>query len=264
MVKKMLLIIALALLVISVGAVGCTGDFGFPTTPEAVPESSEALPASGNMIISQQNTGIWVTGEGKVSVVPDVASLSLGVEAQALTVAEAQAQAAGAMVAVMDVLDDYDIADKDIKTQRLSIQAVKRWDNGTETLLGYRVTNMVAVKIRQMDDTGVIIDAVAEAGGDYTRINSISFVVDDPTAYYEEAREKAMEDAEARAEQLAYLAGVNLGKPTYVNESGGYTPVPREYYAAVSEAAPAPATSPISPGETEISLTVQVVYSIIE
>ena len=262
--RKILLVISLALVVISVGAIGCTGDFGFPGSPEALPESPEALPAGGNIILSQQNTGIWVTGEGKVSVVPDVANLSLGVEAQAETVAEAQAQATGAMVAVMDVLDDYGIAKKDIKTQRFSIQAVKRWDNGTETLLGYRVTNIVAVKIRELDDTGVIIDAVAEAGGDYTRINSISFVVDDPTDYYEEAREKAMEDAEAKAQQLADLAGVDLGKPTYVNESGAFIPVPREYYMAVPEAAPAPAPSPISPGETEIRLTVQVVYSIIE
>lgn len=262
--RKILLAISLALVVISVGAIGCTGDFGFPGTPEALPESPEVLPAGGNIILSQQNTGIWVTGEGKVSVVPDVANLSLGVEAQAETVAEAQAQAAEAMVAVMGVLDDYGIAKKDIKTQRFSIQAVKRWDNGEEILLGYRVTNIVVVKIRELDDTGAIIDAVAEAGGDYTRINSIGFTVDDPTDYYEEAREKAMEDAEAKAEQLADLAGVDLGKPIYINESGGYIPVPREYYVGVPEAVPAPAPSPISPGETEISLTVQVVYSIIE
>ena len=164
----------------------------------------------------------------------------------------------------MAVLDDKGVAEKDIKTQYFSIYSVRRWENDKEILVGYRVTNMVSVKIRKMDDTGVIIDAVAEAGGDYTRINSISFTVDNPSDYYEEAREKAMEDAEAKAQQLADLAGVDLGKPTYVNESGAFIPVPREYYMAVPEAAPAPAPSPISPGETEIRLTVQVVYSIIE
>ena len=256
--RSLLLIVSLVLAVITVGAIGCAGDFGFPEAQQ-LPE----LPESGNTILSQQNTGIWVTGEGKVSVIPDVAILTLGIEVQAETVAEAQAQATEAMVAVMDVLDDYGIAEKDIKTQRFSIQPVKRWDNGQEILLGYRVNNMVTVKIRQVDDTGVIIDAVAEAGGDYTRINSISFTVDDLTAYYEEAREKAIDDAETKAEQLAELAGVDLGKPTYFNESGGFIPVPREYYMAVPEAVPAPAPSPpISPGETEIRLTVQVVYSI--
>lgn len=254
--RKLLLAISLALVTITVGAVGCYGDFGFPE--QELPE----LPESGNIIINQQNTGIWVTGEGKVSVIPDVAILNLGVEAQAETVAEAQQQAAETMEAVMAVLDEQGIAKKDIKTQYFSIYPVKRWEKDKEILVGYRVTNMVMVKIRNVDDTGIIIDAVAEAGGDYTRINSISFTVDDPADYYEEAREKAMDDAEAKAEQLAKLAKVDLGKPTYISEGGGYIPVPREYYL---EGGPVPApapTTPISPGETEVRLTVQVVYSI--
>ena len=254
--RKILLTVSLALIAISVVAIGCTGDLGFP-------ESTPALPEGGDIVLSQQSTGIWVVGEGTVSVVPDVARLNLGVEAQAGAVTEAQGQAAEAMAAVMTVLDDYGIADKDIQTQRFSIQPVRRWDNGKETLLGYRVTNIVAVKIREMDDTGAIIDAVTEAGGDYTRINSISFVVDDPSEYYEEAREKAMEDAGAKAEQLAYLSGVDLGKPTYINESGGFIPITREFFMGEAAAAP-DSTTPISAGETEIRLTVQVVYSIID
>jgi len=99
-------------------------------------------------------------------------------------------------------------------------------------------------------------------GGDYIRIDGISFTVDDPSKYYEEAREKAMADAEAKAEQLADLADVKLGKPIYISEAGGYVPVVRDYLTK-AEGIPAPApTTPISPGETEVTLTVQVVYSI--
>jgi len=254
--RRLLLAIGLALVVITVGAVGCYGDFGFPE-----PESTPTPPESGGIILSQQSTGIWVTGEGKVSVVPDVAILNLGVEVQEETVAEAQQQAAEAMEAVMTVLDEQGIAKKDIKTQYFSIYPVRRWENDKEILLGYRVSNMVTVKIRKVDDAGVIIDAVAEAGGDYTRINSISFTVDDPTDYYEEVRAKAMADAEAKAKQLADLAEVDLGKPTYINEGGVYFPVPRDFFKGGAEAAMAP-TTPISPGEDEIRLTVQVVYSI--
>ncbi len=256
--RSLLLAISLALVIITVGAVGCYGDFGFPETQE-LPE----LPGSGDIILSQQNTGIWVTGEGKVSVVPDVAVLNLGVESQAETVAEAQQQAAESMEAVMAVLDEYGIAEKDIKTQYFRIYPVKRWQNDEEILIGYRVTNMVTVKIRKVDETGVIIDAVAEAGGDNTRINSISFTVDDPTDYYEEAREMAMEDAQDKAKQLAKLAKVDLGEPTYISEVSIYIPTPYDFYRG--EAAPVPApvpTTPISPGETDIRLTVQVVYSI--
>ena len=216
---------------------------------------------SGNIIFSQQNTGIWVTGEGKVSVIPDVAILGLGVEAQAKTVAKAQGQAREAMEAVMSELDKLGVAKKDIKTQRFSIYPVRRWERDKEILIGYRVTNMVTAKIREVDNTGIIIDAVAEVGGDYIRINSISFTVDDPTAYYEEAREKAMADAEAKAEQLADLGGVSLGKPTYISEGGVSPPVPRDFYLKEAGAPPEP-TTPISPGETEIRLNVQVVYSI--
>lgn len=251
--KNWILVIGVSLIVLTLAATGC--DAGLPAG--SVPEIQ-----GGNVILSQQNTGIWVTGEGKVSVIPDVAMLNLGVEAQDKTVARAQQYAVEAMEAVMGELDKHGVAEKDIKTQRFSIYPVRRWDKDREILVGYRVTNMVTVKIRKIDDTGIIIDAVAEVGGDYIRINDISFTVDDPTIYYEEVREKAMEDAEGKAEQLADLSGVSLGKPTYISEGGIYLPVTRDFYQEAG-ALPAPApTTPISPGETDIRLSVQVVYSI--
>lgn len=248
--RGLLLAICLVMALVTVGAVGCTDYFG----------SEES--GVNQAISSQQDIGIWVTGVGKVAVVPDIAVLVLGVEAQKDTVTEAQQQAATAMDAVMNVLDDYNIEDKDIQTQQFSIQPVYRWDDGQQILLGYRVTNIVTVKIRDIDDTGGIIDAAVTAGGDYTIINSISFTVDEPEAYYEDARQEAMADAEAKAEQLAELGGVGLDKPIYINEYSGYVSPPvvyRDYGAA--EAPSAPETA-ISPGEMEIQLTVQVVYSI--
>jgi uncharacterized protein YggE len=250
------LVTSLVLVVIVLGAVSCE---------TLSPPSTSGTPSiSGSLSFSQQNTGIWVTGEGKVSVAPDIALLSLGVEAQDTTVASAQGQAATAMDAVVAELDSFGIARKDIKTQQFSIVPIRRWveQKGEEVLIGYRVTNMVTVKVRRIDHTGAIIDAAAKAGGDYIRINSISFTVDDPTPYHKEAREKAMADAEAKARQLADLSGVKLGKPTYINESGGFIlPPPVPYRAEVMAPAAAPPT-PISPGETEIRLSVQVVYSI--
>ena len=252
--RNWVLVVGSLLIVLALAATGCNA--GLPAG--SVPEIS-----GGNVVLSQQNTGIWVTGEGKVSITPDVAILNLGVEAQAKTVASAQQQAVEAMEAVMDELDKHGVAGKDIKTQRFSIYPVRRWEKDREILLGYRVTNIVTVKVREIDDTGAIIDRVAAVGGDYTRINDISFTVDDPMGYYEEVRQKAMEDAESKAEQLADLSGVSLGKPTYINEGTVYLPVPRDYFYRGAEAAPAPEpTTPISPGETDIRLTVQVVYSI--
>lgn len=224
------------------------------------PSTSISPSVSGSVVFSQQNTGIWVSGEGTVTVVPDIALLSLGVEAQADTVAVAQGQAATAMAAVTTELDRAGIDDKDIKTTQFSIFPVRRWsdEKQQEVLIGYRVINSVTVKVRRVDEVGGIIDAVTTAGGDFIRINSISFTVDDPAPYKVEARDKAMADAQAKASQLAELSNVKLGRPVYINESGGFTPVTRPFFA---ESAMAPPTQ-ISPGEAEIRLSVQVVYNI--
>ena len=166
----------------------------------------------------------------------------------------------------MAALTDNGVAEKDIQTQYFSIRQVTKWDRDEEeeVVIGYRVTNKVNAKIREIDKAGSIIDAVAAAGGDFTRIDSIDFSIDDPSAYYEQARQEAMADANAKAEQLAELADVTLGKPTYISESS-YLPslgYPRVYYEGAAIPAPAPPTE-ISPGEMEITLTVQVAYSIL-
>ena len=249
--NKWLLVLGLALVVPVLALSGCTAG---PTTVEAVN-------------LSNQQEGIWVTGEGKVTVTPDIALLQLGIEAQQATVAEAQVVAAAAMEKVMTALTDSGVAEKDIQTRYFSIYQVTRWDDfkNREIVTGYRVTNRVDAKIRDIDRTGAIIDAVAAAGGDLTRIDNISFSIDEPSRYYGEAREEAIADARAKAEQLAGLAGVSLGKATYVSE-GIQVPspyYPRYEYGAIAPTAPAVETS-ISPGEADIILTVQVAYAIVD
>ena len=248
--KNWLLAISLALVLAIVGLAGCS-------------PGNTVLGEIEGLNISNQQEGIWVSGRGEVTVTPDIATLRLGIEAQAASVAAAQSQATEAMDEVMEALTDNGIAEKDIQTQYFSIRRVTKWDRDKEeeVVIGYRVTNMVTAKIREIDKAGIVIDAVAVAGGDLTRIDSIVFSVDDPSAYYEEAREKAMADAKAKAEQLAELAGGRLGKATYISESS-YAPPPIYRQDIYEEAMPA-ATTPISPGEMEISLTVQVVYAIL-
>jgi len=249
--KNWLLAVSLVSVLAIVGLAGCG-------------PGSTVLGEIEEINISSQQEGIWVTGQGKVTAVPDIVTLRLGIEAQEATVAEAQTQAAEAMDKVMAALTDNGVAEKDIQTQYFSIRQVTQWDRvkEEETVIGYRVTNMVTAKIRDTDKAGAIIDAVAEAGGDLTRISSIGFSIDDPSAYYEEAREKAMAEAKAKAEQLAELADVTLGKPTYISAGIQVSPITRSV-VVVEEAVPvAPAVTPISPGEMEISLTVQVAYSI--
>jgi len=239
---------ALALLLPVLALAGCTVAAPAPAT---------------NITVGSQQEGIWVTGQGEVQAVPDVAVLNLGVQAQAPTVAVAQEQAKSAMDAVMAALKSNGVADKDIQTTGYNVWQQTRWDNNTqeEVVTGYQVSNTVQVKVRKVADAGAVLDAAVAAGGDLIRVQGIYFEVDDPTTYTTEARSKAVADAKKRAEQLASLAGVNLGNPTYITESYYNPVIYRGYDMAKAESA-AGAPTPITPGETTITASVQIVYAI--
>jgi uncharacterized protein YggE len=211
------------------------------------------------LVLTNQQEGISVTGTGKVAAQPDIAILNLGIQSQEETVALAQSKAAEAMNKVLSALTGSGIAARDIQTQRFSIQVITRYDNNTnqEIIIGYQVTNTVSAKIRSLTNTGIIIDAAAAAGGDLTRIQGITFSIEEPTSLYNQAREKAMNDAKAKADQIADLADITLGKPIFVSESISF-PINQDSRIE----APAAPTTPISIGELEISASVQVVYSI--
>ena len=244
--KIWLVVIGMVLLVGVVGLAGCS--------------TNSTLDLTGSL--SGQQTGIWVNGQGKITAVPDVAMINVGVDSQATTVAAAQAAAITAMDEVMAALKDQGVAEEDIQTQYFSIQEVTRWDPEKQESVttGYRVTNTVTAKIREIQKAGDVIDAVAAAGGDLTRISGISFTIDDPTDYYAQAREKAVADAKAKAEQMASLTGVKLGRVTYVSESS-YVPSPIYRNDLLTMEAGAP-TTPISAGEMDITTTVQIAYAI--
>jgi uncharacterized protein len=248
---KLLLAVGMVLILVMVGLAGCSSQAGQSTTQ----------PITVNM--GNQQTGIWVNGEGKITVTPDLATITLGVATQSETVAEATAKAADAMQKVIASLKINDVSAKDIQTQNYSIQQVTRWDdkNQQQIVIGYSVSNTVVAKVRNLDKIGTTIDAVAEAGGDLTRINGINFSVENPDQYYVQARELAMKDAKAKADQIAKLSGVTLGKVTYVTENS-YVPVTYPVMYKDSMAAGASSSTPITAGQTDVTLTVQVNYTI--
>ena len=211
--------------------------------------------------VSNQQTGISVSGEGKVTVSPDVANIQLGIQVQATTVADAQSQATKAMNDVMAALKANGVADQDIQTQYYNVQQVTTWDTNKQQQIvtGYMVSNVVNVKVRDVTKAGSVIDAVTAAGGDLTRVNSIEFTLNDPTTSMDKAREIAMADANDTATQLAKLAGVKLGKPISISESSSTPPYPVYTKDAVAGSS---SSTPISAGTLDITLDVQVVYAI--
>ena len=219
---------------------------------------------SSTITSNNQQTGLWVNGEGKITVVPDIAILTTGIEAQELSVSAAMEKASAAMDKVIQALKAQGIEDKDIQTQYFSIYQVKNWMDNKEEVTGYRVTNTVTVKIRAITKAGEVIDAVVAAGGDLTRINGITFTIDEPANYYVQARELAITHATNKAKQMADKAGIKLGKITYITEnSGNYGITYRNYIGMADSAIGTPAAStPVSVGSLEITATVNIAYEI--
>src|SRR4030042_730257 len=145
-----------------------------------------------------QSLGISVSGEGKVSGAPDVAVLTLGVSALAPTVKDARDQAATAMNGVVDSIKGNGVDDKDIQTTQFSIYPEYDYRGDTQELRGFRVTNIVTVKIRNIDNTSKVIDDAVAAGGDLTGIQGLDFTIDDPSELRDEARPRAGEAAQPK------------------------------------------------------------------
>ena len=216
---------------------------------------------------STQQLGISVTGMGEVTTMPDLVILNTGVEARALTVAAAQADAAEAMDRVMSALAARNVEDKDIQTRFFNISPEYQWNDRErkQELVGYFVRNQLTVKLRDVDSVGPVIDEVVAAGGDLVRIEGIRFTVDDTSALETQARELAVQALTAKAQQFATLTGVQLGSPVSLSESGGFVPQIRSLDSrAFAEAAPAAVSTPISGGELTVTVTVQGTFSIVE
>jgi uncharacterized protein YggE len=206
---------------------------------------------------------ITVVGQGSGRVEPDIARVSVGVETSAETIAEAVAQNEAQMQGVLAALEEVGIAEKDIQTTNFSISLDRYSDpiarEGVEQAPAvYRVSNMVNVTIRDLENVGTVLDAVIEAGAN--NIWGVTFTVEDPSEAQAEARADAVANARQRAEALAELSGLELGPVMAVSEvlTGGATPFA---YDTVVERAASGAGS-ISPGELEIGYQVQVTYFI--
>jgi uncharacterized protein YggE len=201
---------------------------------------------------------VTVIGDGRVLVQPDVANVSLGVEATAPTQGAAQADAATRMQAVVDTLVAQGVPREDIRTNRLSARPV--YDQQDRSVIrAYQVSNSVQAKVRNLDQVGAIVDAVTAAGAN--RVDGISFAVDQIEVPKGQARGLAMQNARAKADQLASLAGLRIVSVKSIQESDPSSNPPRPQPARADSfgtaAAPAP---PVEPGTQEVGTQVTVTY----
>jgi len=216
------------------------------------------VPGLGGQGPGVEESGIRVMGEGKASAEPDLAVITIGVETRAGTANTAAEENSERMAQVMDALQRREIADEDIQTVDYSIRADIDWEDDERRILGYVVSNSVSVKIRDVDQVGDVLDAVTDAGAN--NIHGIQFTFDDPSELREQARAEAMADAKSKAQALASLAGVGLGRPRIISESF-VEPVPL-YVERVYAVPEAGGGVPVSPGQLEVRVQVQVTYDI--
>jgi len=202
---------------------------------------------------------ISVTGEARISVPPDLAAVDAGVATDARSAREASEANNTAMAKVLAALKTAGIDARDIQTSRLSLQpqyAPNR--SGPSPITGYRASNRVTVRIRDVGKVAGVIDTLVGSGAN--DIGNVSFEVSQESKLLDEAREKAVADARRKAEIYARAAGVTLGTPLSISEEGAPHPI---YRAKMMQGAPmAAAPTPIAQGEETLSVSVSVTWGI--
>lgn len=199
---------------------------------------------------------ISVTGEASVSVPPDLALVDGGVTSEAKTAREASEANNAAMGKVLLALKAAGIEEKNVQTSRLSLQpqyAPNR--TGPSPVVGYRASNRVTIRVRDVTKVANVIDTLVGAGAN--EIGGINFMVSQASKLLDEARDKAVADARRKAEIYARAAGVALGAPLSISEDGNAPPMPYRKMSAGMVAA-----APVAQGEETISVTVNVSWSI--
>ena len=199
---------------------------------------------------------ISVTGEATVSAAPDLAQIDGGVTSEAKTAREASDANNAAMGKVLLALKGAGIEEKDFQTSRLSLQPQSAPNRtGPNAIVGYRASNRVTIRLRDVTKVASVIDTLVAAGAN--DIGGINFMLSQASKLLDEAREQAIADARRKAEIYAKAAGVTLGAPLSISEEGNAAPVPYRKMAAGMAA-----SAPVAQGEETLQVTVSVSWAI--
>lgn len=204
--------------------------------------------------------GLSVTATGSVYLAPDVVDIDLGVQTQSASVGSAVSNNNRLTAAVLAALTGQGVSSSDIQTTYFSVTPQQVYDNtGTPTgEVTYWVDNTVHIRLRQPDKLGDVLQAAIAAGAN--SVQGVTYSVADPSQAQAEARQKAIDIAQARAHLLASAAGATLGETQAISASVGL-PGPRTTSAAAAEA-PTESTIPVSLGSLEVQVQVTITYAL--
>lgn len=208
---------------------------------------------------AQEGPRITVTGEGRIEAAPDMATISLGVAAEARSARAAMDQASAAAAALLARLESAGIAARDVQTSGLTLNPVWTYGNsgGENRITGYAASNTVTVRVRALENLGRVLDDVVEAGGN--SFSGLQFGLADPGPTEDAARAAAVAEALRKAELYAAAAGLTLGPVLSISEAADFAP-PQPMFRM--EAAMASDAVPVAPGELTVSARVEMVFAI--
>jgi len=210
---------------------------------------------------------ISVAGEGKYSVSPDTLLININVSETGKVTKDAQDKANTKIARIQDILKSFSIPKEKIQTTNVSVYPEYDWSSSQRKLLRYRSQQSVNVKVQGdnfANKGSDIISKLSEIGE--INIDNTQFIIDNKDLANEKAREKAFEDAKNKAEQLAKLGGVSLGRPTMITDQDIQYNYPIPMYAEAKNTAmgagQASSADTLSPGQTDITARIQVTYEI--
>ncbi|MCL5675731.1 MAG: SIMPL domain-containing protein [Patescibacteria group bacterium] len=219
-----------------------------------------SLPLSMVSTVTNKNDVFTVDGQGKVTAKPDTAQINLGVTVNGNSVSQVQSQANETMNKITSDLKNLGASDKDIKTTNYSLNPNYDYRSGSQKIIGYVINIYLTVKTKDFNKINQMIDAATKDGAN--QVGGLSFVVDDPSKFENEARKLAIDNAKQKAQKIANEAGLRLGRVLNVSESQQPRPQPVLMNAAKAVdlgGAPEESTQ-VEPGSTEIVINVTLSY----
>lgn len=197
-----------------------------------------------------------------VTTEPDLVTIGAGVTSEAPTAVQAMRQNSVEMRKVIDQIKSLGVDDKDIQTTGINLNAQYDYDreNRRQIFRGYSVSNRVSVKLREIDETGRVLDALVTAGA--TDLSGPSFSIEDDEAAKDEARKRAVARAKERAEAYANMLGYDGVEVLEINETlRGSNPMPQMAARAVLGAeAAADMSAPVQPGQVSTGVNITIKY----
>ena len=218
------------------------------------------IPFSVNSITTTKSDTFQVSGEGKVTYIPDVAMVTVGVLANGQTVKATQDQLNSSINKVSAAIKNLGVDSKDIQTQNYSINPNYDFTGTNQRITGYSANSNLYIKVREIDKANGVIDAATQAGAN--QVGSISFDIDEKTRLQNEAREKAVEDAKSKAENAAKIAGFRLGRIVNYSENFGGVVPPMPIRTLTLEKADTAVLTQVEPGSSEVIVNVTLSYEI--